>query len=437
MDILIKNKQTSFNNSCIKIPPSKSIAHRMIICAALSNGESVIENVDFSQDILATINAMEKAGAIIEKNNNTLKITGVFNGSFNTTKPLLEVFCNESGSTLRFLIPLFSALFSRETKLVFTGAGRLLQRPQTIYETIFKKIGIEFNHTEEKIETFGGFCGGKINLDGNVSSQFISGILMAAVLCKKDSIIKINPPFESKPYVDLTIDCFKKFGVIVTFVDDNTIFIKGGQQFLSQHLCVEGDYSQMAFWAVLGCLKGDLRVEGINKNSLQGDMEILNILKNSGCEFEFLNNSQIVFKKSNINSVFCDISNCPDLGPILTVLAAFSNKNSKITGTKRLKIKESDRAFAMKCELEKIGINYDYTENQISINCSKNISNYSETQIVFESHNDHRIAMSCAVAGLCKNLNSFIIKDANSVNKSYPSFWDDLKLLGVEIIKIN
>lgn len=405
----------------VNIPPSKSISHRAIICACLSNGKSIIRNIAFSDDIKVTIEGMRKLGAIIKQYEDYLEIEGI--GEINKINDTI-INCKESGSTLRFFIPIFS-LTNQE--ISFKGEGRLMKRPQTIYKDIFIKDNLEFNQYDDEIIIKGSIKSGEYTLDGNVSSQFITGLMFALSMLKKDSIIKINPPFESKSYVNLTIQTMKAFGIDICFANENTLKIKGSQKYKACDYTVEGDYSQLAFFGVLGAINNDISCIGVNHNSLQGDKVIIDILKKSGVNIELIEKGYLI-KKSNINATNIDLSDCPDLGPILTILAMYANGTTKIYNAQRLRLKESDRIDAMETELKKLSCDIKSIKDEIIITGKKD---YYALSNVY-AHNDHRIAMSLAVAGTCLK-SSITIENAECVNKSYPNFFDDLKKLGISV----
>ena len=230
------------------VPPSKSAAHRAVLCAALAEGTSHITNIEYSKDIRATLGAAAQLGAKIteEAHSVTIKGHGTAGGFVTVTRP---VFCNESGSTLRFMIPLFSLTAQ---KVRFTGAGRLMQRPQEIYAQLFERQGLRFEQNEQGITIFGRLCPGTFTLPGNVSSQFISGLLFALPLLGGTSTLHLIPPVESRSYIDMTRAVQHAFGVESRWLDENTLEIPGGQHYLPGDYTVEGDYSQAAFPAVLG-----------------------------------------------------------------------------------------------------------------------------------------------------------------------------------------
>lgn len=405
----------------VTIPPSKSMAHRAIICASLAKGVSRIDNVAYSQDILTTIDGMRTLGAEIIKHDDFLEVTGI--GKI-TACQKREIFCNESGSTLRFFIPLFSLC---DQPITFSGKGRLMDRPQSVYQEIFEKQGLPFIHKNGTISINGAIHSGEFVLDGDVSSQFISGLLFALPLCEGSSTVVIKEPFESRSYVNLTLQMLEYFGIEAGFTASDTIYIKGNQQYHSGCYSVEGDFSQLAFFACLAALNNDLEICGVHHNSRQGDKAIMKILKQAQVAFKEVVNGYAVFKSST-SATEIDLADCPDLGPILCVLAAFSDGNTHIKNAGRLRIKESDRIAAMECELKKLGVNIRSEDNDIYIAGKPTY----EGGVIFDGHNDHRIVMSLAVAAtLCQQ--PCTIKDAQAVRKSYPQFFDDLQRVGIEV----
>ncbi len=405
----------------VVIPPSKSMSHRAIICACLASGKSIIKNLVFSDDIKATIDGMRQLGATITEFDDYVEIRGI--SDFADIKNQ-DINCKESGSTLRFFIPIFSLL---NKKVSFYGENRLLKRPQEVYKDLFLKQGIEFIQTKDCITINGSLKAGEYELDGNVSSQFITGLLFALPMLKQDSVIKIKPPFESRSYIDLTLQAMNDFGVKACFTDDYTIKIDGNQQYKPCDYTVEGDFSQLAFFAVLGAINNGIDCIGVSHNSLQGDKVIIDILEKSGVLIKKIRCGYRI-EKSDIIATDIDLSDCPDLGPILTILAMFAKGKTIIYNAGRLRLKESDRIEAMETELKKFGVNIATTQEEIVIE-GKN--EYSCSESLF-AHKDHRIAMSLAVAIACSN-SPAIIDGAECVNKSYPAFFEDLQKTGIKI----
>lgn len=407
----------------VKIPPSKSMAHRAIICASLANGKSVISNIAFSEDILTTIEGMKSLGAIIECFDDYVEVTGIRNFDDLASN---EINCNESGSTLRFFVPIFS-LTNQE--VTFLGKNRLLIRPQAIYEEIFTSRGLEFKQDTTKLNIKGALPSGRYELAGDVSSQFISGLLFALPLTQGDSEIHISEPYESRSYVDLTIQMLEDFGVCVKYTDNNTISIKGNQQYKAHNHTVEGDFSQFGFFATLGAINNTIICDGLRHNSKQGDKQMVDILKDCGVDISEIENGYKI-EKSTVNAVDIDLKNCPDLGPILSVLCANATGKSTIFNAGRLRIKESDRILAMETELKKFGVYISSTEDVITINGQSNFC----TDLKTSGHKDHRIVMSLAIlATICTQ--PVEICEAEYIKKSYPNFFEDLEKLGVKVEK--
>lgn len=384
----------------IYAPPSKSCTHRLLICAALSNGRSVIENIGTNDDIVATAECLRQLGVVITIDGNKAIVDGISNI---TKKSNAQLFCNESGSTLRFLIPL-SLVFAQE--VIFKGSQRLLERPQGVYEALFNEVGCYLKKEGNSLVAGGTLKSGVYKMAGDVSSQFITGLLFTLPLLDGDSQIILTTPLQSAPYVDITIDVLSQFGVIVT-KKDNSFYIKGNQSFLPQSLAAEGDWSNAAFLDAFNLIGGSVTVLGMNNASYQGDK----VYK------EF-------YQKLKNGTPTLDITNCPDLGPVLMACAAMCN-GATLTGTERLKIKESDRGAAMQAELSKLGVNITVKENEIIIPKVQ----LQAPKENLNCHNDHRIAMSLAI--LCSAVGG-TLENAHCVNKSYPEFFDDIKTLGIQ-----
>ena len=385
----------------VTAPPSKSMAHRLLICAGLCNGESVIENVAYSEDVLATLACLEALGAKIKKDGDTVYIKGADPKNFGGgTFP-----CRESGSTLRFFIPL--AMLS-ETESLFTGYGRLMQRPMEIYENLAVERGLFYRKDDEGIRLSGLLDGGEFSLRGDVSSQFITGLLFALPLAEKDSRIILTGKTESLGYIDMTVDALSRFGIEIRREKENEFYIKGSQKYKAGHFIVEGDCSNAAFLDAFNYLGAELEVEGITENTLQGD----SIYKQY---FELI-------KEGN---PALDVSQCPDLAPVLMTLAAALG-GATLTGTRRLKIKESDRGEVMKQELSKFGAVIETYENEIKVFGG---GLKSPTQRLL-GHNDHRVVMSLSVLS---SVYGGVIEQAEAVRKSYPDFFEVMKKMGLEV----
>lgn len=409
----------------VTIPSSKSICHRAVICAGLSEGISNIHNVLSSQDIEATSKAMESLGVNIIEEENTFRIKGA--SSLEVKDPIID--CNESGSTLRFLIPI--AAVTGE-KVEFTGKGRLVDRPLAAYYEIFDMQNIHYTNDNGKLplKIEGKLIPGEYRVKGNISSQFISGLLFALPLLDGDSKIIITSPLESRPYVDLTIEMLKNFSVFIENHDYKEIVIKGNQKYLPADYWVEGDFSQAAFWLAAGTLGADVVCQGLNMKSFQGDKVIMDIIKDMG--------GKLVIEGDMVRSLpsltvgkLIDVSQCPDLVPILAVIAALSQGITEIINAGRLRIKESDRLSAITCELKKIGADVEERSEGLIIRGRQTLRGG-----LVSSWNDHRIAMALAIASI-KCTEPLIINDSECVKKSYPDFWEDFSRLGGNINEWN
>ncbi len=396
------NKSTASGR--VKAPPSKSMAHRYLICGALSE-KSEINEIEYSKDVEATLSGLAALGANIEIVDKMVVIGGM---DFN--KPLKSniINCNESGSTLRFLIPI-CLLFNKEITLI--GSERLFQRSLSVYEQICEAQGIKFQKTKNSVTVCGKLTSGKYSVSGGISSQFISGLLFALSQLQDDSIIEITENLESASYLNLTIKALGKFGVRISKVDERTIYIKGNQRCKNRSVTVEGDYSNAAFLDAFNLLGGNVAVTGLSKNTAQGDIVYKDM-------FLQLKNGRPTL----------DLSDCPDLAPILMAVAALHN-GAVFTGTKRLKIKESDRSEAMREELSKFGCEVIVEENRIIVN---NVKLKTPT-LYLNGHNDHRIVMSLAVLA---SVTGGEIFGAEAVNKSFPEFFSKLLSLGIDL-KVN
>ena len=391
----------------VTAPPSKSISHRALICAALAEGESMISNLAFSQDILATVDALTALGAIIEKTDeSTLKVTG-FGGK---PQPLGILGCRESGSTLRFMIPI-CLLSGDEFKL--SGTPKLLSRPLGIYADLF---GARFQGSDGSSITLSAgkeIEPGEYRVAGNVSSQFITGLLFALPLCSGDSKLVIEGDFESASYVDLTLASLSEFGIKIDRMD-NIFLIAGNQKYKPTDTRIEGDASNAAFFEALNLLDGEVAVDGLKPDSLQGDMAFKK-------HFEALKGG---------SSAPIDLSDCPDLAPILFSAAAISG-GGVFTHTDRLRLKESDRISAMEEELSKFGGALEVYDGLDGGTVRVLPRSLHAPSAPLSSHNDHRIAMSMAVLA-CKYGGEIV--GAEAVRKSLPDFFDLLSSLGARII---
>lgn len=389
----------------VDIPASKSVAHRLIITAALAEGESVITNVYPSKDILATIGGMRALGAQITLEGDTARVKGI-------TAPPQEatIDCCESGSTLRFLIPVAAALGVRTT---FIGQGKLPQRPITPFLEELPRRGAQFEYSGAMPFTVSGkLSAGEYRIGGDISSQFITGLLLALSVIPGDSRITLTTLLESRPYVDITAGCLEQFGCKVT-ADERGFSLRGGRRLAPCSCAVEGDWSQAAFFEVANALGSSVVINGLNVNSYQGDKKILEICRD-----------MVYNENSALRPFELDCSDIPDLVPILAVLGCFCKGVSRITNAARLRIKESDRLAAVSECLNRLGGKVTVLDDGLEI---EGVDSLSGGEV--DSFNDHRIAMAMAIAS-AKCTGPLLIRGAECVEKSYPDFWKDFEALG-------
>ncbi len=384
----------------INAPPSKSMAHRYLISAALSKEKSVVSGVDFSEDILATIDCLRALGAEIHIEKDTVTVNP--ESFMKKTEPVLN--CRESGSTLRFLIPLTLCTGKRIT---LKGSTRLFERPLDVYEKLCLENDFEFEKNDNSVTVCGNLGSGSYEIRGDISSQFITGLIFALVYSGGNSSIRIIPPFESRSYINLTADALKSFGADIEFEDELNISI--GKSCLHSFTGrVEGDYSNAAFLDAFNYIGSDISIGNLNDGSLQGDK----VYKE-------------YFDEISKGVPTLDISDCPDLGPVLIALASLKS-GAVLTGTDRLKAKESDRGQAMHEELVKLGGGLIFGENTITVP-KQELRKSEET---LNGHNDHRIVMALS---LILSEYGGSIDGAEAVRKSYPAFFDDIRSLGEEV----
>ncbi len=408
----------------VVIPPSKSLSHRAIIAAAMAEGRSSVTNLKFSEDIKATTEAMESLGARFKVGEDYEIIDGV-----DKLKRLKdEIQCRESGSTIRFMIPV--ALLA-EGKVTFKGEGRLCKRPLGTFLDIFDEQGISYSKGEDELPlTVDGMLKpGRFRVPGDISSQFITGLLYALPKLEGDSVIEISSKLESKGYIDLTLDVLASFGIEIENREYKEFHIRGNQKYRARDYRVEGDYSQVAFWMVAGALGSDIRCHGMRLESLQGDKAIHGILKDM--KAEMTEGEVITVKPSETQGAVIDLSQCPDLGPIITVLASLSRGRTEIVNAKRLRIKESDRITSMTTELNKLGARITETEEGMVIEGVETLKG----GVTVNAWNDHRVAMALAMAATrCEK--PIILEGAESVKKSYPHFWTEYERVGGKIKEV-
>ena len=399
------NIKPSLARGKVAAPPSKSMAHRLLICAGLSSGESIIHGISLSEDILATLDCLSALGAEFTYENETVFMHGT-----DLTKPLSPTVlpCRECGSTLRFFIPL---CLLTNTHMTLTGSEKLLSRPLTVYETLCRDRGIKYVKEQSSLAVCGKLSSGEYELTGDVSSQFVSGLLFALPLLDSDSKIRLIPPVESRPYIDMTVQALSEFGISAVWEGGETLLIRGNQHYAAAEAFVEGDYSNAAFFEALNTIGGDVELTGLRSDSLQGDRVYIRH-----------------FRSLSEGYTSIDISDCPDLGPILFAVAAM-HKGGEFTGTRRLKIKESDRGAVMAAELSKFGVNTEVYEDRIIVHPAKLHSPKAE----LDGHNDHRIVMALATMA---TKTGGTITGAQAVRKSLPDYFERLKTLGIEVSEV-
>lgn len=403
-------------NGTVNVPPSKSDVHRAIICAAMANGVSRISPVALSNDIKATIGCIKALGADAVLENNVLTVDGT--NMYKNKTALLD--CGESGSTLRFFIPIAAV---GNINATFVGKGKLPQRPIGIFTEALPKAGTVCK-TEGglPLEIKGQLKSGIFEIPGNVSSQFITGLLLALPILEGDSEIVLTSPLESVGYIAMTIRTMKQFGVNIQATEKGW-HIKGGQSYKTCDYTTDGDWSQAAFFMVLGAVSGKVTVKGVAKDSTQGDKKCAEILARFGAKVTQLDN-EVTVEKGKLKAITVDASQIPDLVPVLSVCAAFAEGTTKIINAERLRIKECDRLKATAELLNNLGGKVKELSDGLEITgvSSLKVGNVN-------GYNDHRIVMSAAVCA-ARSDEDITATFAMSINKSYPDFYIDYNSIG-------
>jgi 3-phosphoshikimate 1-carboxyvinyltransferase len=410
-----------FPEGAVTPPPSKSLCHRAVICAALAGGESVIANFSGSDDLDATVKGVASLfGTKTSLDNGSLYINrGDALNALNNSDGSRVVDCGESGSTLRFLLPI-AALEGRET--LFTGRGRLMKRPLDAYAKIFASSGVAFEQSTEGVRVKGPMKGNSFELPGNVSSQFISGMLFALPMLGGGEI-RLSTPLESRQYVRLTMDVMRRFGVETDENSSSRVYSALAGRYRPASYRVEADYSQAAFFLSASALGRNVSVLGLDPESRQGDRAILSVLGAMGAEISWRGAAASTRPNHTgvLSAVTVDAREIPDLVPPIAALCCYCEGESRIVNAARLRLKESDRLSALASELKKLGANIVETGDSLSITGSKRLNGG-----LVNAWGDHRIAMALAVAAIRCEM-PVKLHGWRLVNKSYPTFWRDFE----------
>jgi 3-phosphoshikimate 1-carboxyvinyltransferase len=408
----------------VTAPSSKSATHRALTLAALADGESTIRRPLVSDDTLATLKALEQLGATHTK----LAPTWVIRGG-ELKEPRGPVHCGESGTTMRLLTAV-SALV--EGKVTLTGGASLSRRPMEPLLSALKQLGVECESNgglpPVTVHGQGELKGGTAEIRGDVSSQFVTALLMVAPLAETPLTIQVTTPLESKPYVSMTVDAMKQFGVQATASRDMQTLTAPNTPYKTTTVTVEGDWSSAAYPLAMGALKGEARVNNLNPASSQADTEIINVLEDLGADLQTQGPS-IKTQRSHLKAIERDLSDCPDLFPIVSTLCTQAEGTSTLRGLSRLRLKESDRVKSMRIGLRVMGADFTEHGDTVKIRGSQLRGAHVDPQ------GDHRVAMSLAAAALAAE-GPTTIKDAECVSKSYPGFWEHMERLGADIRRI-
>jgi len=403
----------------VRAPSSKSYTIRGLMCAALAKGESEIVHPLSSDDTEASIDVLSKVGVHIRQEEDLWRVAG---GNFH--EPDTELFCGESAATLRFMTALCS-LIPGKCKLV--AGPSLAERPIEPLVQALRQLGVNCSsqgETAPVIVEGGRLKGGVAELAGNISSQFVSALLFISPFAEEGVTIRLTTPLESKPFVLMTLECLRKFGIGVAFPEALKRFEISKQAYRPAKYEVEGDWSSASYFLALGAISGGVEVENLNPESLQGDKMMLNFLRDMGALVE-VNKKSVVVKKSRLNALRADLSDCIDLLPTIAVLAAVADGVSELTGIERARIKESNRVASVKDGLERMGIKVTEERNRLLVTGSEPKGS------VIDSQNDHRVAMAFSILSL--SCGGTTINDAECVSKTFPRFWDILKSIGGEV----
>ncbi|MFT7612316.1 MAG: 3-phosphoshikimate 1-carboxyvinyltransferase [Parvicellaceae bacterium] len=393
---------------------SKSMMQRTVAAALLANGVTTIFNPGNSNDCKAALQIVRDLGAEVVQNESI----SIRSSSF--IKLPTSISCGESGLGIRMFTPIMSVF---DNAITINGSGSLLTRPMNFFEEVLPQLGVQCTSNQGKIpiKVKGPIQGAEINLDGSLTSQFLTGLIMALPLAKSDSILNVDS-LKSRGYVDLTINVLKKFGIEIKHSNYKTFHIRGNQKYVPAKITIDGDWSGAAFHLVGGAISGHVTLKSLSNNSNQPDKQILKAIEKAGGHVK-VGRDSITVQKESLNAFKFDATDCPDLFPPLAALAANCDGNTILKGTSRLKHKESDRATVIKNELNQVGIKVDLIDDSMIIYGGK------VTNGTIDSHNDHRIAMMGAILAL-NSSESIRITNSSAINKSYPKFYEHLEALG-------
>ena len=410
-----QNIKRSFLEGELTIPPSKSDAQRAILCAALSHGSSIIRNYGQSKDVLAMLNNAAKLGAKLFYSEDGLRIEGT-----NEFPNNIELNIGESGLGLRLMAGVCA---NHQGTQILTGEGSILKRDQSFFEKYFPQNGVEvdINNGKLPLEIKGQFGGGEIIVDGSESSQYISGLLMGLPLLERSSVLKVENS-KSTPYISMTLDTLNQFGIEIENDNFEAFVIDGNQKYVACDYTVESDWSSASYWLVAAAIGNQLTLRGLSLKSKQADIKMLEALKNANCNVSSV--SDVIKVDGLMRQAFTfDATDCPDLFPALVTLAVFCEGKSTIKGVSRLANKESDRGLVLQKEFGKLGVRIEINDDVMDVFGGGELKSNT-----LSSHNDHRIAMCLAIAAT-KIEEGVEIDGAEAVSKSYPEFWEHLKML--------
>jgi len=405
----------------ISAPPSKSMTHRALILAALAEGTSRVKSPLISDDTIATMKVLEQLGVQLERKEDEVIIEGS-----QLSPPDHPLDCNESGTTMRLITSICPLL---KGPCTITGGKSLSKRPMAPLLDALNQLGVNLESNDGKppltIYGSGELHGGIVLIPGDISSQYISSLMIAAPLAASQIQIQLTTPLESKPYVEMTRDAMLDYGVMVKPSDDFREIEINPSKYRPAEINVEGDWSSAAFLIAAGVLAGEITVSNLKLSSSQADRVIVDILKSMNAKIG-TSDDKVAVKKSNLRSIEYDMRDCPDLFPIVSALCTTAYGTSVLTGLKRLRIKESDRIKSMTDGLVKMGADVKVSDDRMEIMGS------DLKGAIINPYDDHRIAMAFAVLSLVAK-GETVIMDAECVSKSYPGFWDDLESLGSKI----